>query len=84
MIGQNIISMFGELTPLAISVFVSLLGLLFVWYLVRRILAVDAGTEKMREIQELIHRGAMAFLWREYKVIACFVFIVAVVIFFST
>ena len=83
MVGQDVTSKLGELTPIAISVFVSLLGLFFVWYLIRRILSANAGTEKMKEIQGLIHRGAMAFLWREYKVIACFVFIVAIVIFFA-
>ena len=83
MIGQDVISKLSELAPIVISIFVSILGLFFVWYLIKRILSADAGTEEMRKIQGLIYKGAMAFLWREYKVIAYFVFIVATIIFFS-
>ena len=83
MIGQDVISKLGDLAPIVISVFVSILGLFFVWHLIRRVVSVDAGTEEMKKIQGLIHKGAMAFLWREYRVIACFVFIVATIIFFS-
>jgi len=34
------------------------------------------GNETMREISEAIHAGAMAFLGREYRVLALFIFIV--------
>ncbi len=37
----------------------------------------DAGTDKMKEIGAHIREGAMAFLGREYKVLAIFVIIVA-------
>ena len=37
----------------------------------------DAGTDKMKEIGAHIREGAMAFLGREYKVLAIFVVIVA-------
>jgi K(+)-stimulated pyrophosphate-energized sodium pump len=40
----------------------------------------DAGNEKMQEIAGHIHEGAMAFLSREYKVLAIFVVIVAVLL----
>jgi K(+)-stimulated pyrophosphate-energized sodium pump len=40
----------------------------------------DAGTEAMQEIAGHIHEGAMAFLAREYKVLAIFVVIVAVLL----
>ncbi len=40
----------------------------------------DAGNEKMQEIAGHIHEGAMAFLAREYKVLAIFVLIVAVLL----
>jgi K(+)-stimulated pyrophosphate-energized sodium pump len=40
----------------------------------------DAGTDKMKEIGAHIREGAMAFLGREYKVLAIFVIIVAVLL----
>jgi K(+)-stimulated pyrophosphate-energized sodium pump len=40
----------------------------------------DAGTELMQEIAGHIHEGAMAFLAREYKVLAVFVVIVAILL----
>jgi K(+)-stimulated pyrophosphate-energized sodium pump len=43
-------------------------GLLYVW-----IKKQDAGTELMQEISEMIHRGAMAFLRREYASLAFFI-----------
>ena len=38
------------------------------------------GNDRMREIGDLIHSGAMAFLRREYSILAAFVLIVAVLI----
>ena len=40
----------------------------------------DAGSEVMREISERIREGAMAFLNREYRVLAVFVAVVAVLL----
>ncbi len=40
----------------------------------------DQGTDTMKEIAGHIHEGAMAFLAREYKVLAIFVVIVAVLL----
>jgi len=39
------------------------------------------GNQKMQEIATAIHEGAMAFLTREYKVIAWFILIMAAIIF---
>lgn len=41
----------------------------------------DPGTEKMVEIGNAIREGAMAFLAREYKVLAVFVVAVAALLF---
>jgi len=73
----------GSLSSIVVSIVVSVFGLLFVWYLARKVLSMDEGTEKMKEISELIHRGAMAFLKREYTTIAYFVFVIAIIIFFA-
>ncbi len=40
------------------------------------------GTEKMQEIAGEIHSGAMAFLKREYKIIAVFIIVLSIVLFF--
>ena len=41
---------------------------------------LDDGTEEMRTIAGHIQEGAMAFLSREYKVLAVFVIVVAVLL----
>ncbi len=43
----------------------------------------DAGTDEMKEIAGRIQEGAMAFLGREYKVLAIFVVIVAALLAFA-
>ncbi len=42
--------------------------------------AQPVGNEKMREISEDIHSGAMAFLGREYRVLAIFIVVVFILI----
>jgi len=58
------------------------LGLLFAVYLSIKILRKSQGTEKMREISEMIHEGAMAFLFREFSAITLFVAILGAVLYF--
>jgi len=41
------------------------------------------GNDKMKEIAEEIHKGAMAFLNREYRVLAIFIVVVFALIFFG-
>jgi K(+)-stimulated pyrophosphate-energized sodium pump len=43
----------------------------------------DPGNDKMREIGSAVREGAMAFLSREYKVLALFVLVVAALLLFS-
>ena len=45
-----------------------------------RILKYPAGNEQMQEIAEAIHEGAMAFLKREYVVLAIFIAIVTLIL----
>ncbi len=53
------------------------LGLLYAFVRSNWINKQDTGTDKMREIAGHIRDGAMAFLAREYKVLAIFVLVVA-------
>jgi K(+)-stimulated pyrophosphate-energized sodium pump len=43
----------------------------------------DPGTEEMVDLAQQIHDGAMAFLFREYRVLAVFVVVVAAALFFT-
>jgi K(+)-stimulated pyrophosphate-energized sodium pump len=56
------------------------LALLFAWFKARWVDRQDAGDEKMVRISEHIRQGAMAFLNREYRVLAIFVAVVAAVL----
>ncbi|MDD4145983.1 MAG: sodium-translocating pyrophosphatase [Clostridia bacterium] len=58
-------------------------ALLFAYYLTQRIYKVDPGNQKMQEISEAIHEGAMAFLFREYRALVIFVVSVAAFIFLA-
>jgi K(+)-stimulated pyrophosphate-energized sodium pump len=60
----------------AIGVVALLVALVFA----KRVTAVDAGTDRMKEIAGYIHEGAMAFLKREYKMIAIFVAVLFVIL----
>ncbi|AWW26354.1 sodium-translocating pyrophosphatase [Acetobacterium sp. KB-1] len=60
----------------AIGVVALLVALVFA----KRVTAVDAGTDRMKEIAGYIHEGAMAFLKREYRMIAIFVAVLFVVL----
>src|SRR5580704_6524046 len=63
---------------LYITPFIGLLALGFARLKSNRINRADAGDEKMGEIALAIREGAMAFLSREYKLLAIFVLAVAV------
>ncbi|WP_373481509.1 sodium-translocating pyrophosphatase [Acetobacterium sp.] len=60
----------------AIGVVALLVALIFA----KRVTAVDAGTDRMKEIAGYIHEGAMAFLKREYRMIAIFVAVLFVIL----
>jgi K(+)-stimulated pyrophosphate-energized sodium pump len=61
-----------QMTPI-----LGLFGVLFAGVLYWSVLRRDAGTERMQEIAEAIHDGAMAFLRREYTILFAFVAVVA-------
>ncbi len=57
-----------------------LLALLYAFLSSRWISGQEAGTDRMREIAGYIQEGAMAFLGREYRVLALFVVAVAILL----
>ncbi|MCG8554315.1 MAG: sodium-translocating pyrophosphatase [Proteobacteria bacterium] len=57
-----------------------LLALLFAYAKASWVVKQDAGSEHMQEIAQRIREGAMAFLAREYKVLAVFVLMVAILL----
>ncbi|MDK2784941.1 MAG: K(+)-stimulated pyrophosphate-energized sodium pump [Bacillota bacterium] len=60
-----------------------LLALAFALFLTLRVVRADAGTAKMQEIAQAIHEGAMAFLMREYRVLAVFILVLFLVLSFA-
>ncbi|MFV2064018.1 MAG: sodium/proton-translocating pyrophosphatase, partial [Chloroflexota bacterium] len=58
----------------------AVIGLVAAAVLARAVLAQDAGPERVRQVGRLIQEGAMAFLKREYTILAVFVGVVAVLL----
>ncbi|QAR34267.1 sodium-translocating pyrophosphatase [Geovibrio thiophilus] len=59
-------------------------GLIVAYVIYNSVKSKSAGNEKMKEISDMIHDGAMAFLGREYKVLSFFVAIVFILMLFSS
>jgi K(+)-stimulated pyrophosphate-energized sodium pump len=57
-----------------------LVALAFAWWKTQWINRQDPGTEKMQEIGAAVREGAMAFLRREYRVLALVVVVLAVLL----
>jgi K(+)-stimulated pyrophosphate-energized sodium pump len=64
------------------SIATSVIALLFVVGLIVNIIKKPQGTKEMKEIAGAIHEGSIAFLKQEYKIIAIFVFLVAILLCF--
>ena len=82
--GGPIKAVFGsfENTALWVIFGISLVALLFAWYLVREVLRAPEGTDKMKEIAKAIQEGASAYLSRQFRTVAVFLVVLAVAIFF--
>lgn len=63
-----------------IGVVAGALALLFAVVLTKRVTAVQPGNDRMVEIMNSIHEGAMAFLGRQYKTLIIFIVAMAAVI----
>ena len=68
------------MTILYFAIAAGLAALAFALALTMRVLREDAGDEKIRQIGQAIQEGAMAFLSREYRLIAIFVIAMFVVL----
>src|SRR5207249_4137303 len=82
--GGTIKAAFGtfDTTSLWVVLGISLLALLFGFYLRRQVLAADEGTPKMREVALAIQEGSSAYLRRQFKTLAVFGAVLVVVLFF--
>jgi K(+)-stimulated pyrophosphate-energized sodium pump len=67
-------------TWIVFSMICSVAALVFAYYKAAWINKQDPGTDRMQEIGAAVREGAMAFLAREYKVLAIFVVAVAVLL----
>ncbi len=56
------------------------LGLLYALAVARAVSRAPTGTDRMREIADAIHEGAMVFLQREYRALIAFVAVVAILL----
>lgn len=65
---------------IGVVVVCGILALLFAWWKSVWISKQDPGNERMREIGAAVREGAMAFLAREYKVLAIFIVAVAILL----
>ena len=62
---------------------ISLVALVFAYYLVREVLSAPEGTEKMKEIALAIQVGAKAYLNRQFRTVGVFMGLLTVVLFFA-
>src|SRR5213594_4940239 len=62
---------------------ISLVALMFAYYLVREVLAAPEGTDKMKEIARAIQEGAKAYLSRQFRTLGIFLALLTVVLFFA-
>ena len=66
--------------PVVIAVLSGILSLVVAAFLAYYVMKQPQGSEKIREISAAIKEGALAFLGREYRVLAIFVVVVAVIL----
>ncbi|HLB39300.1 MAG TPA: sodium-translocating pyrophosphatase [Actinomycetota bacterium] len=83
--GGPIKAVFGSFEDTALWVIfgISVVALLFAWYLVREVLRAPEGTDKMKEIAKAIQEGASAYLSRQFRTVTVFLVVLGIVIFFA-
>lgn len=65
---------------LYIAPIIGVIALIVALFYKKRVDAVDAGSDRMKEIASYIHEGAMAFLTREYKMLAIFILVFFIIL----
>ncbi len=68
------------MNPIVIAVIASVLGLGVAGFMASYVLRQEQGSEKIREISAAIKEGALAFLGREYRILAIFVVVVGIIL----
>lgn len=66
--------------PIILALGSAILGLVLAYFLAKFVLSQDEGNAKVREIAAAIKEGALAFLGREYRILAIFVAVVTLVL----
>jgi K(+)-stimulated pyrophosphate-energized sodium pump len=56
---------------------------IFAFFLFAYVKSFPSGNETMKELEDMIHAGAMAFLRREYSILAIFIVVVFVLLWFG-
>ena len=82
--GGPINAVFGSFEDRALWVVlgISLVALVFAYYLVREVLAAPEGTDKMKEIARAIQEGSRAYLNRQFRTVGVFILLLTVGLFF--
>jgi K(+)-stimulated pyrophosphate-energized sodium pump len=83
--GGPIDAVFGAFEDKALWVIlgISLVALVFAYYLVREVLSAPEGTPTMREIARAIQVGASAYLQRQFRTVGVFLGLLAIALFFA-
>ena len=63
-----------------VAIAASVIALLFAGFLTSVVLKKDSGSDRIRFIGDAIQKGAMAFLSREYSLLAIFVVVMAIIL----
>lgn len=66
--------------PIILAAISGVLGLVVAWFMAKFVLSQSQGTQKVREIAASIKEGAIAFLGREYRILAMFVLVVTILL----
>ena len=66
--------------PLLLVVFASVITLLYVYVLFHKVSKIKIDNDKVDEIHKHIHKGAMTFLVREYKIIVPFMLVFGILL----
>ena len=68
------------MNPMIIALICGGIGLGIAGFMARYVLKQDQGSERIRQISAAIKEGALAFIGREYRILAIFVTVVAIIL----